>query len=70
MGKLIHYAVDLTLLTAVLAGVKKSSGVEPNVDLIKQQDLNKYTKKYLELGDTLFDKAVDWMGQSSYFVRK
>jgi hypothetical protein len=69
MGRIIHYAVDLTLVAGFLSGVKKSTGLSPNIGLIGQPDIEYYAYKYLDYGDYVFDNTVDIMKNSKYFVK-
>jgi hypothetical protein len=40
-----------------------------NTDEIKNDEIRKYTLKYLGLGEYLVDQTVAFMGASSYFKR-
>lgn len=68
-GRLVHYAVDLTLVAGFLAGVKKNTGMTPNMSLIPEPTVEKYAWKYLDYGDYVYDTAVNYMKTSSYFVK-
>ncbi|VUG17708.1 DEBR0S2_14400g1_1 [Brettanomyces bruxellensis] len=70
ISQTLHIGLDLALIAGFFAGVKKSTGLQPNFGLIEQPDVQKYSKKYFELGDKIYNKSVDWMGESKYFIRK
>ncbi|ESX01177.1 hypothetical protein HPODL_05161 [Ogataea parapolymorpha DL-1] len=69
-SKAIHISVDLALLAGFLAGIKKNTGIEPNVKLLNQPELEKYAYKYLELGDYLYNQSAEFMSSSYFFRRK
>lgn len=69
-GKLIHLGVDAVLVSALLAGVRRSTGLTPALAVIPNKDFRKWFKNYLELGEYAFDFAVVFFGRSSYFERQ
>lgn len=69
MGRVIHYAVDLTLFAGFLAGVKKNTGLTPNVGLIGESNVEYYALKYLDYGDYVYDTTVDFMKTSRFCVK-
>ncbi|GME77968.1 unnamed protein product [Ambrosiozyma monospora] len=69
LTKLIHVGADLALLAGFLSGVKKNTGLEPNVKLINQPTVEEYAQKYLSFGDYLYDYTVAYASTSSYFKR-
>ncbi|QLL31860.1 hypothetical protein HG536_0C00270 [Torulaspora globosa] len=69
-GKAVHFSFDLLLVSACLAGIKRNTGLTPKVDTIENTSLREYTRKYLNLGESIYDYSVATCGSSSYFVRK
>lgn len=70
MGRIIHIAVDLTLFAGFLAGVKKNTGISPDITQIGQKDIEYYAIKYLDYGDYIYDSTVDFMRNSRYCTKK
>ncbi|RLV85054.1 hypothetical protein JA9_000571, partial [Meyerozyma sp. JA9] len=66
----IHITADLVLVSAFLAGVKRNTGLTPNLDSIESENIRYYSKKYLDVGDSIFDYSAAYFGGSGYFVRK
>ena len=42
----------------------------PAVSQIENDDVRKYVKKYLDVGEWMFDNSVMFMNNSPYFERK
>ncbi|EAU84938.2 hypothetical protein CC1G_00457 [Coprinopsis cinerea okayama7 len=63
-GSLMHYAFDAMLISAFLAGVKRTTGLTPALSQVPNKDIRQLLKSYLELGEYLFDFAVVIMGVS------
>jgi len=70
LGKLMHYAFDAVLISAFLAGVRRSTGLTPALALVPNKDIRQLLRSYLELGEYSFDFAVVFLGRSSSFERK
>ncbi|KAG0173001.1 hypothetical protein DFQ28_006336 [Apophysomyces sp. BC1034] len=69
-GKLIHYTADAVLVSAVLAGIKRNTGLQPSVAKIENDDIRGYVQKYLNVGEWVLDNSVVFMNNSEYFERK
>lgn len=69
MGRIVHYAVDLTLFAGFLSGIKKNTGITPDLSLIGQPDVEYYASKYFDYGDLVYDNTVSFMKTSKYFVK-
>ncbi|KAI0346293.1 DUF1748-domain-containing protein [Trametopsis cervina] len=69
LGRLFHYAVDAVLLSTVLAGVKKSSGLSPSTTSITDPTMRSLTDRYLGVGETIFDMIQATAVNSQYFKR-
>ncbi|TFK74462.1 DUF1748-domain-containing protein [Pluteus cervinus] len=70
LGKLIHIGFDALLLSAFLAGVKRTTGLTPALAVVANKDARQWLRMYLETGEYIFDFAVVFLGRSSYFERK
>ncbi|KAL6947492.1 hypothetical protein ACO0RG_000066 [Hanseniaspora osmophila] len=70
-GKLIHYSFDLMLVSTVLAGVRRQSGLQLKPDFFLQDEqAQKLVTKYLNFGESTLDYITATAGGSSSFVRK
>ncbi|KAG0373262.1 MAG: hypothetical protein J3R72DRAFT_443983 [Linnemannia gamsii] len=70
IGKLAHYAADAILVSAVIAGIKRSTGLTVATDKIESSDVRSYVEKYLSVGEVVVDQTAAFMSTSSYFERK
>ncbi|GAA5802417.1 hypothetical protein EDC94DRAFT_623609 [Helicostylum pulchrum] len=69
-GRLFHFTADAVLISAVLAGIKRNSGLQPATSQIENEDVRKYVNKYLGIGEWVVDSSVVFMNNSPYFERK
>ncbi|KAI9726288.1 MAG: hypothetical protein M1828_001561 [Chrysothrix sp. TS-e1954] len=73
LGRLAHYTFDAVLVSAFLAGVKRSTGLTPSLkseSLSNSPEVNKWVGKYLGMGEWLMDQSIAVMGSSSFFERR
>ncbi|KAF9113269.1 hypothetical protein BGX27_001914 [Mortierella sp. AM989] len=70
LGKLFHYAADAILLSAVLAGIKRSTGLTVASNKIESKDVRSAVDKYLSIGEWVVDQGIIFMSASTYFERK
>ncbi|KAF8754384.1 (ABC) transporter [Rhizoctonia solani] len=70
LGRLVHYGVDVVLVSAVLAGVKKSTGYTPQTNLITEPTLKSVADSVLGIGETVFGVIQGNAVTSSYFKRE
>ncbi|KAJ9656877.1 hypothetical protein H2201_008399 [Coniosporium apollinis] len=73
LGRLAHYAFDAVLLSAFLAGVKRSTGLTPSLrsdSLAESPKLRSWIETYLGVGEVIMDQSVAIMSSSGYFERK
>ncbi|EPQ65910.1 Bgt-2086, partial [Blumeria graminis f. sp. tritici] len=75
IGKLTHYAFDAVLISTILAGVKRSTGLTLNPSLKKDtfstsSDMSGWIEKYLGVGEWVMDQSVAIAGSSGWFERK
>ncbi|KAK0385104.1 hypothetical protein NLU13_7582 [Sarocladium strictum] len=71
VGRLTHYAFDAVLISTILAGMKRSTGLTFKTDKIAgdNKDVNKWLDKYLGVGEWVMDQSVAIAGSSGYFER-
>ncbi|KAI8582892.1 hypothetical protein K450DRAFT_225326 [Umbelopsis ramanniana AG] len=72
-GKVVHFAADAVLVSTVLAGIKRSTGLQPATSTMNMADpyVNKsIIDKYLDIGDWVLDTTADFMKSSPYFEKK
>jgi len=71
LGRLTHYAFDAILISAFLAGVKRSTGLTFKSEKIADsKELKNWVDKYLGVGEWVMDQSVAMMGSSSWFERR
>ncbi|SMR51030.1 unnamed protein product [Zymoseptoria tritici ST99CH_1A5] len=71
LGRLAHYTFDAVLISAFLAGVKRSTGLTLKPDQFSESpSIKKWVENYLWVGETIMDQSVALMGASSYFERR
>ncbi|KAG0252179.1 hypothetical protein BG011_007144 [Mortierella polycephala] len=69
-GRLFHYAADAILLSAVLAGIKRSTGLTVASSRIESKDVRSAVDRYLNIGEWVMDQGIALMSTSKYFERK
>jgi len=69
-GKLVHLGFDALLISAFLAGIKRSTGLAPALSQVPNKDVRQMLRSYLEFGEYAFDFAVVIFGRSSSFERR
>ncbi|KAL1892482.1 hypothetical protein Sste5346_006992 [Sporothrix stenoceras] len=61
------------IVSAFLAGMKRSTGLTPSVKTDKvagdNKEMNKWIDKYLGVGEWVMDQSVALAGSSSWFER-
>jgi len=71
LGRLTHYAFDAVLISAFLAGMKRTTGLTFKKDaLTENKDINVWIDKYLGVGEWVMDQSVALAGSSPWFERK
>ncbi|KAL9940882.1 hypothetical protein V8E36_000370 [Tilletia maclaganii] len=69
LGRLAHYAADAVLLSTVLAGVKRTSGLSPDLTQLPEGTPRDLTGKFLGFGEFTFDSLMAAAHASKYFVK-
>ncbi|KAH9822921.1 DUF1748-domain-containing protein [Teratosphaeria destructans] len=73
LGRLAHLTFDAVLISAFLAGVKRSTGLTPSLkseSLSESPSVKKWVENYLWVGETVLDQSVAVMGSSGWFERR
>ncbi|KAJ4504474.1 hypothetical protein HRR78_007824 [Exophiala dermatitidis] len=74
IGRLTHYAFDAVLISAFLAGIKRSTGLTPTSikasSIGDSKEVQTWVDRYLGVGEWVMDQSVAIMGSSSYFERR
>jgi hypothetical protein len=73
LGKVAHYAFDAVLISTILAGMKRSTGLTPSFKkeaVSENKDINIWIEKYLAVGEFVLDQSVAIAGASNWFERK
>ncbi|KAF8852819.1 DUF1748-domain-containing protein, partial [Acephala macrosclerotiorum] len=71
LGRVAHYAFDAVLISTILAGMKRSTGLTFKKDtLTENKDVQSWIEKYLGVGEWVMDQSVAIAGSSPYFERK
>ena len=69
LGRLLHYAGDALLVSTVLAGIKRQTGLRPDIDRITEPTTKGLLEKYLGFGEFVFDSGVAAARASSLFQK-
>ncbi|KAI0473513.1 hypothetical protein GGR56DRAFT_675995 [Xylariaceae sp. FL0804] len=71
LGRITHYAVDAVLISTILAGMRRSTGLTVKGERIggDNPDMNRWVNKYLGVGEWVMDQSVAIAGSSGWFER-
>ncbi|KAL1957605.1 hypothetical protein VTO42DRAFT_5716 [Malbranchea cinnamomea] len=73
LGRLAHYAFDAVLISAFLAGVKRSTGLTPSLNSDKitdNKEVKRWVENYLGVGEWVMDQSVAILGATGWFERR
>lgn len=70
LGKLVHIGFDALIISAFLAGIRRTTGLTPKLSDVPNKDVRQMLRSYLEFGEYVFDFAVVICGRSSSFERR
>ncbi|KAI0260933.1 DUF1748-domain-containing protein [Gloeopeniophorella convolvens] len=70
LGTLAHLGFDALLISAFLAGIKRTTGLTPALSQVPNKDIRQLLRTYLEFGEYVFDFAVVVFGRSDSFERR
>ncbi|KAJ2737171.1 hypothetical protein IW152_000192 [Coemansia sp. BCRC 34962] len=68
-GRLIHYGIDLVLISTALAGIRRSTGLTPKLDNTSSTAQG-VVRQYLDVGERVIDYAQPWLTDSKLFKRQ
>ncbi|ORY77212.1 hypothetical protein BCR35DRAFT_353185 [Leucosporidium creatinivorum] len=70
LGRLTHYAVDIVLVSAVVAGVKRSTGFQVTTSGIPEGPARQTAETVLGVGEKVFDYTAAMSYTSGWFERE
>ncbi|KAF7580636.1 hypothetical protein FOB63_004574 [Clavispora lusitaniae] len=70
LGKLTHYGVDLVLISIILAGIHRNTGLVFDTAHLSSADFRKWFGQYLSVGEYCYDRCVSLLRMSGYFKQK
>ncbi|QSL64977.1 hypothetical protein MERGE_002281 [Pneumocystis wakefieldiae] len=68
-GRIVHISFDLILVSSVLAGIKRSTGLTIKTNMF-DKDTEMVINKYLSIGDWVMDQSISLMASSKYFEKR
>ncbi|CAI5757299.1 unnamed protein product [Candida verbasci] len=69
-GKITHYAIDLVMVSIILASVHRNTGLVFDVSHFSSIDVRNWFGQYLSFGETCYDKLIIILRISGYFKQK
>ncbi|KAF0426319.1 DUF1748-domain-containing protein [Gigaspora margarita] len=70
IGRILHYATDAVLISAILAGIKRSAGLTFPTERIRNQPIRNIVESFLGIGEWVMDRCILYMDSSPYFEKK
>ncbi|GAA5977211.1 hypothetical protein JCM10908_004896 [Rhodotorula pacifica] len=70
LGRLVHYTLDVVLVSTVLAGVKRHTGFQINTSSIPEGPARSTADSLLFAGDRVFDIVAATSFSSSWFEKE
>ncbi|OLL25033.1 hypothetical protein NEOLI_000139 [Neolecta irregularis DAH-3] len=70
LGRVFHYGVDAVLVSALLASIKRSTGLQVKTETINNNEIKRAMTRYLDVGEWVLNTSIAFMATSSYFERK
>ncbi|ODV85433.1 hypothetical protein CANARDRAFT_7547 [[Candida] arabinofermentans NRRL YB-2248] len=71
LGRYFHYAVDLVMISMILAGIKKSTGLSLQVEsLAHSSDSRSFLTKYLNFGESCLERIISLCRTSGMFKQR
>ncbi|KAJ1951412.1 hypothetical protein EC988_004053 [Linderina pennispora] len=68
IGRAIHYGVDLVLVSTALAGIRRSTGLTPNLDGTGST-VQGLARQYLDIGERIIDYSRAQLESGSRFFK-
>ncbi|KAF9234621.1 DUF1748-domain-containing protein [Melanogaster broomeanus] len=69
LGRIVHYATDVVLVSTILAGIRRSSGFTVETNIISDPTIRSVAERFLGVGETIFDMAQATAINSEYFKK-
>ncbi|KAI8823607.1 uncharacterized protein EV422DRAFT_565543 [Fimicolochytrium jonesii] len=71
MGRLLHYAFELVLVSTAFSGARRVAGVDlDRKKLIENETASTVLNQYLKVGDAVIDYSAAYLKKNEYFVPK
>ncbi|KAK6456727.1 uncharacterized protein RJT20DRAFT_126773 [Scheffersomyces xylosifermentans] len=70
IGKLAHYSFDLVLISIILAGIHRNTGLVFDTSHFSSVDVRKWFGKYLAFGERCYDSTVSLLKLTGYFTQR
>jgi len=70
VGKVVHYSFDAILISTIVAGIRRSTGLTLRPNAVDSPDMQSYVRRYLEVGEWVLDSSSNIMAASGYFERR
>ena len=58
------------MISAMLAGIKRTTGLSPKTSTIENKDIRSVMDRYLGVGEWVMDVSIGYMSTSQYFERR
>lgn len=65
-----HYSFDLILISIVLAGIHRNTGLQFDTSHFSLVDVRRWFGNYLAFGESCYDKVVSLLKFSGYFRQR
>ncbi|CAH6720231.1 uncharacterized protein CLIB1444_03S07316 [[Candida] jaroonii] len=70
LGRIFHYSVDLVLVSVILAGIHRNTGLVFDTSNLSSIDFRRWFGNYLSFGESCYDKLVSLLKYSGYFKQR
>ncbi|ODV77490.1 uncharacterized protein CANTADRAFT_7951 [Suhomyces tanzawaensis NRRL Y-17324] len=70
LGKIAHYSFDLVLISIVLAGIHRNTGLVFDTSSFSSVDFRRWFGNYLAFGERCYDTVVSGLRMSGYFKQR
>jgi len=67
LGRLVHLGVDAMMVSTIFAGIKRSTGLEPDTSRVTEPTVRTALEKYFAAGDFLFESGLSFVQNSNMF---
>ncbi|ABN67686.1 predicted protein, partial [Scheffersomyces stipitis CBS 6054] len=70
IGKLAHYSFDLVLISIILAGIHRNTGLVFDTSSFSSVDFRRWFGNYLAFGEKCYDSTVSFLKMTGYFKQR